>query len=351
QLSAIRGRAAAAARAPRHHARPGAVRRTAQSLGPEGAGGDSAQARLHFSVLRLVGGKARRAVPPAATPSFQSPGRAALGRRARRARGRGRRDLPLHLGRRSRRKRSGRMGGARAPAGRCRRRRARRARRRQAPSARQYRARGRGRRLWRADARGRRQDLLGRRRDGHGARLSRRSGPLRARRDQPRRAPATRCPASRPMTQWLVELIVPDHAVPVFQNALEPFASAVTAFEMPGEKALWRLAAYAEGPPEERALDAALTVAALGTGVAKPAVQIGPLPDADWLAESRRALPPVVAGRWYIHGSHVTAPPPAGKTALRIDAGLAFGAGSHETTRGCLIALDRLARRRRFRRP
>jgi ribosomal protein L11 methyltransferase len=153
------------------------------------------------------------------------------------------------------------------------------------------------------------------------------------------------------MTQWLVELIVPDHAVTVFQNALEPFASAVTAFEMPGTKTLWRLAAYAEAPPEERALDAALTVAALGTGVAKPAVQIGPLPDVDWLAESRRALPPVVAGRWYIHGSHVTAPPPAGKTALRIDAGLAFGAGSHETTRGCLIALDRLARRRRFRRP
>lgn len=152
------------------------------------------------------------------------------------------------------------------------------------------------------------------------------------------------------MSQWLVELIVPDHAVPVFQNALEPFASAVTAFEVPGTT-LWRLAAYAEAAPEPGALDAALTVAALGTAVAKPAVQIDALPDRDWLAENRRDLPPLVAGRWYIHGSHVTEPAPAGTIALRIDAGLAFGAGSHESTRGCLLALDRLARRRRFRRP
>ena len=152
------------------------------------------------------------------------------------------------------------------------------------------------------------------------------------------------------MSQWLVELIVPDHAVAVFQNALQPFGAAVTAFEVPGTT-LWRVAAYAETAPEAGALDAALTVAALGTGVGKPAVQIGPLPEIDWLAENRRNLPPLVVGRWYIHGSHVTAPAPAGTTALRIDAGLAFGAGSHETTRGCLLALDRLARRRRFRRP
>jgi ribosomal protein L11 methyltransferase len=104
-------------------------------------------------------------------------------------------------------------------------------------------------------------------------------------------------------------------------------------------------------PPERGALDAALTVAALGTGVGVPPVQVGELPETDWLAENRRALPPLTVGRWYIHGSHVTAPPPAGATALRIDAGLAFGAGSHESTRGCLLALDRLAKRHRFRRP
>lgn len=152
------------------------------------------------------------------------------------------------------------------------------------------------------------------------------------------------------MSRWLVELIVPDHAVAIFQNAVEPFAEAVTAFEVPGT-ALWRVAAYAEAAPERGALEAALAVAALGTGVAVPAISVDALPDRDWLAENRRDLPPLTVGCWYIHGSHVTAPAPAGTTALRLDAGLAFGAGSHESTRGCLIALDRLARRRRFRRP
>ena len=35
---------------------------------------------------------------------------------------------------------------------------------------------------------------------------------------------------------------------------------------------------------------------------------------------------------------------------IRLDAGLAFGSGEHDSTRGCLLALDRLARRRRLKR-
>ena len=49
-------------------------------------------------------------------------------------------------------------------------------------------------------------------------------------------------------------------------------------------------------------------------------------------------------------GSHVTAPPPAGSLAIKVEAGNAFGTGRHESTRGCLLALDRLAKRRRVRR-
>src|SRR5258708_34718275 len=43
--------------------------------------------------------------------------------------------------------------------------------------------------------------------------------------------------------------------------------------------------------------------------------------------------------------------PPAGRIALTLDAASAFGSGEHATTRGCLAALDRLAKRRRIRRP
>src|SRR3546814_16863802 len=75
------------------------------------------------------------------------------------------------------------------------------------------------------------------------------------------------------------------------------------------------------------------------------------LPDTDWVAESQRSLPPITAGRFRIRGSHVTEPAPPGAIDLLIDANAAFGTGRHETTRGCLLALQDIARRRPARRP
>ena len=58
---------------------------------------------------------------------------------------------------------------------------------------------------------------------------------------------------------------------------------------------------------------------------------------------------PIDAGRFHVHGSHRA--PAAGRArhAIEIDAGQAFGTGGHATTLGCLLALDRLARRRSYR--
>ena len=70
----------------------------------------------------------------------------------------------------------------------------------------------------------------------------------------------------------------------------------------------------------------------------------------DWVAKSLEGLRPVLAGGFYVHGGHDTAPAPAGATPIHIEAAQAFGTGHHETTAGCLEAIDRLARQRRFRR-
>ncbi len=73
-------------------------------------------------------------------------------------------------------------------------------------------------------------------------------------------------------------------------------------------------------------------------------VLFGPLPEEDWVAMSLQGLPPVEAGRFVLHGGHTPAGDiAAGKTAILIEAGPAFGTGHHGTTKGCLIALDRLA--------
>ncbi|MDR3470448.1 MAG: 50S ribosomal protein L11 methyltransferase [Devosia sp.] len=70
-------------------------------------------------------------------------------------------------------------------------------------------------------------------------------------------------------------------------------------------------------------------------------------PSVNWVAKSLEGLAPVLAGGFYIYGSHEAAPVPAGLTGIRIDAAQAFGTGHHETTTGCLEAIDRTLKRRR----
>jgi len=73
------------------------------------------------------------------------------------------------------------------------------------------------------------------------------------------------------------------------------------------------------------------------------------LADADWLAMALSGLPPVRAGRFFIYGAHDRGLAPPSTVNLRIEAGAAFGTGHHGTTVGCLIAYDRLLKRKTFR--
>jgi ribosomal protein L11 methyltransferase len=52
----------------------------------------------------------------------------------------------------------------------------------------------------------------------------------------------------------------------------------------------------------------------------------------------------VQAGRFVVHGSHDRGRFSAERIAIEINAGLAFGTGHHGSTRGCLLALDRVVK-------
>ena len=66
------------------------------------------------------------------------------------------------------------------------------------------------------------------------------------------------------------------------------------------------------------------------------------LPEKDWVAENQRSFQPFQVGPFWIHPSHIRDGMPAGLLAVEIDAGLAFGTGTHATTRGCLELLATL---------
>ena len=62
----------------------------------------------------------------------------------------------------------------------------------------------------------------------------------------------------------------------------------------------------------------------------------------DWVVKSQSGLEPIRAGRFFVHTPMHYADRPTDTVNFEIDAGLAFGTGQHDTTAGCLAALDRL---------
>src|SRR5262249_12039692 len=72
---------------------------------------------------------------------------------------------------------------------------------------------------------------------------------------------------------------------------------------------------------------------------------VAPVAPRDWIRASLEGLKPVAAGRFVVHGGHDRARVPANRIGIEVEAALAFGTGHHGTTRGCLLALDALAKR------
>ena len=70
-------------------------------------------------------------------------------------------------------------------------------------------------------------------------------------------------------------------------------------------------------------------------GIAATAcVGVREIADRDWIAASREDIVPIEVGSLWIGPSWAT--PPAGRTVVRLEPGLAFGSGRHPTTRLCL---------------
>ncbi len=134
-------------------------------------------------------------------------------------------------------------------------------------------------------------------------------------------------------------------------TALDGLAGAVSAFEADPGGTTWRVEAYPQAPLLDAALEVRLALHAAAAGGRLIHVAEERLPERDWLLENRRAFPPLQIGRFFIHGSHWKGAAPAGVIAIEIDAATAFGTGEHPSTAGVLLALDQLARERRFRRP
>ncbi|MDZ4790262.1 MAG: 50S ribosomal protein L11 methyltransferase [Hyphomicrobiales bacterium] len=108
----------------------------------------------------------------------------------------------------------------------------------------------------------------------------------------------------------------------------------------------WRVEAYFAEMPDPSVMQGVLE-SALG-GRETPNFRIEEVPEEDWVTISQQGLPPVRAGRFFIHGSHARNAARGRPFAIEIEAGRAFGTAHHGTTQGCLIAIHELAKKGRF---
>lgn len=128
-----------------------------------------------------------------------------------------------------------------------------------------------------------------------------------------------------------------------FPEELDGREAAVAAFE--GVDGRWNLEIHFEAAADQAAVRRLVAEASGGLRV-----DFETIAARDWVAASLADLKPVTAGRFTVHGAHDRAQIAANRIGIEIEAAIAFGTGHHGTTRGCLLALDAIAKTARPRR-
>jgi ribosomal protein L11 methyltransferase len=107
----------------------------------------------------------------------------------------------------------------------------------------------------------------------------------------------------------------------------------------------WAVAIHFNAPPNQTAVRALVALAA-GSDAAN-ALIFEQVAARDWATISQESLTPVQAGRFVVHSEHYRTRVRANRIGIEVGTAFAFGTGHHGTTRGCLLALDRLLKARR----
>ena len=130
---------------------------------------------------------------------------------------------------------------------------------------------------------------------------------------------------------WLaLSVDIERQAADAFSDALLEAGAQSVSMDSQGVRALLQLHDNA---------GAIVASAAARAGIAAPAYRVDTLEDQDWVRASQAQFEPLAIGKRLWIGASWHEPPP-GRVAVRIDPGLAFGTGSHPSTRLVLAYLE-----------
>lgn len=140
-----------------------------------------------------------------------------------------------------------------------------------------------------------------------------------------------------------ISLRVPAEVMETFEAALSSVCRAVS-FYHDEDVDEWDLQGVKERGAFEEELASALFVAEIVSGFS-PVITRGLVPVGGWLARTQQAFPEQLIGkRFAVRGTHIQDAKQPGRITITLDAGLAFGTGEHNSTRGCLVTLEDLVK-------
>jgi len=140
---------------------------------------------------------------------------------------------------------------------------------------------------------------------------------------------------------WQISFRLPDQVDAVAEMVGAAAAVEAVSFHRAHDEDPWLVQMICTEEPRRAKIEMAIDTACSVTGQNVSDLTIIRLPETDWLSENRKSFPPLDIGSFWIHGSHITTPVPEGKTGLCVDAGQAFGSGTHGTTEGCITMLEK----------
>lgn len=144
---------------------------------------------------------------------------------------------------------------------------------------------------------------------------------------------------------WRLLVTLHQDQIPALEESLGDSVLSVSDFELDEARKIRTFEALFEEKPSDESITMWLKDQAISHWTFEP------LPQKDWLEDNRKSFPPLEVGKFFIHGSHIHDHFPKDKYCLQVDASTAFGSGSHESTQGCLQAIQDISALKDFEKP
>jgi ribosomal protein L11 methyltransferase len=142
---------------------------------------------------------------------------------------------------------------------------------------------------------------------------------------------------------YALDVVVTREAHEAVEYALMEAGALGTETNQP-ENDVLTVSAYFDAPPEREAvrsvLAEALRIYELPTSSMRE-MNFREVADQDWLGEWKKNWQPVKTGRFVVAPPWSDIPEASDQVVIRIEPGMAFGTGTHETTRLCLMAIEK----------